>query len=794
MFGSRLFLITAFLSFVLVGSVLGDNQIRVYVPANEYHAEQELVVGQAGEIYVEVTCDVELVTVTVSLEVANPGGATRLWSPITNSDVEWLLPEDALDMRSFSESHQSGNWPDSLHCWALKLMSPSLASGTYQFIKMTVMPTAAGTVVLSDALVATHWCEFHDGTTLFSPELVLPNITVIQLDDCNENGIPDVQELAEGTALDCNSNGFPDECDITWGTELDCNLNGVPDACDLSDGTSGDCNSNLIPDECDPDLNFNGVPDDCESEADCNFNGIPDVDDILSGWSNDSNGNYVPDECEGLAGNYVRIYAPPDEYHSSQEIELFKPGRIVMAIVNDVAIDAVAVPFRFNSLDGTPLWAPFAEEDVVFITPKDPSDYRHIYFRQGGDWPDSLTVLQAFFEGEALPVGCHPFVEMTAVPTELGTISWELAPVPTALTPASYLVSGSSEEILIDLVAEDINIIEPDDCNNNGILDIEELAAGTALDCNDNGRLDECDILFGVSGDCNSNGVPDECDYDLNLNGIPDDCEDFIDCNFNGIPDEDDIAWGNSTDNNANGVPDECEGLVGNYFQIYVPPGQELYLNRPADIIVAVVSDLPIVGYALPFRYLSGDGTPLWEPVTLDDVTFFDPTDFSTFIFDRQEGDWPDSLVVFEPHVNGESMPAGFHPVCRITVTPTLTGTATFGAAPIPPTLSPVSFIPVGVYDLEVPVIASPVTVLSSCCVGVVGNVNMIGGDEPTIGDVALLIDHLFMSGVPLDCLPEADVNQSGGANPTYGDITIGDVSALIDYLFLSGGTLPECL
>ena len=179
--------------------------------------------------------------------------------------------------------------------------------------------------------------------------------------------------------------------------------------------------------------------------------------------------------------------------------------------------------------------------------------------------------------------------------------------------------------------------------------------------------------------------------------------------------------------------------------------------------------------------------------MTLDDVTFFDPTPHSSFFFNRQEGDWPDSLVVFEPLVNGESLPVGFHPVFRITVTPTVTGTAIFEAAPIPPTLSPVSFIPVGTYDFEVPVVAAPVTVLSSCCVGVVGNVNLIGGDEPTIGDVSTLIDHLFMSGDPLDCLPEADVNQSGGENPTYGDITIGDVSTLIDYLYISGDILNDC-
>jgi len=76
-----------------------------------------------------------------------------------------------------------------------------------------------------------------------------------------------------------------------------------------------------------------------------------------------------------------------------------------------------------------------------------------------------------------------------------------------------------------------------------------------------------------------------------------------------------------------------------------------------------------------------------------------------------------------------------------------------------------------------------------SCCIGRVGDVNGQGGDEPTIGDVSALIDALFILGAPdyLPCLGEADVNQSGGDQPTADDITIGDISILIDYLFIGG-------
>jgi thermolysin len=82
------------------------------------------------------------------------------------------------------------------------------------------------------------------------------------------------------------------------------------------------------------------------------------------------------------------------------------------------------------------------------------------------------------------------------------------------------------------------------------------------------------------------------------------------------------------------------------------------------------------------------------------------------------------------------------------------------------------------------------------CCEGIVGDANADGTYEPTIGDVTLLIDHLFINNEPLDCYTESDVNQSGGTSPIPDDITIGDVTALIDYLFIAGesATLPDCL
>ncbi|MCX6835175.1 MAG: thrombospondin type 3 repeat-containing protein, partial [candidate division Zixibacteria bacterium] len=89
------------------------------------------------------------------------------------------------------------------------------------------------------------------------------------------------------------------------------------------------------------------------------------------------------------------------------------------------------------------------------------------------------------------------------------------------------------------------------------------------------------------------------------------------------------------------------------------------------------------------------------------------------------------------------------------------------------------------------------------CCTGRVGNANGLGTypSEVTISDIQLLVTAKFISTLPceqnLHCLTEADVNQSGGANPACKDITIADIQTLVNHLFIAGPTnapLKECL
>ena len=49
--------------------------------------------------------------------------------------------------------------------------------------------------------------------------------------DCNGNGVPDDQDIADGTSTDCDGNGRPDECDIADDPSNDWNGDGIHDAC-----------------------------------------------------------------------------------------------------------------------------------------------------------------------------------------------------------------------------------------------------------------------------------------------------------------------------------------------------------------------------------------------------------------------------------------------------------------------------------------------------------------------------------------------------------------------------------
>ncbi len=154
-------------------------------------------------------------------------------------------------------------------------------------------------------------CELADGSVGDCDGNGVPDACDAHQEDCQNNQLGDSCDIADGTSLDCDENGVPDEC------EPDCDNNGVVDACDIL-GPDADCNDNLVLDACEPyfdcndngvqdicdvgvlgdDCNGNGLLDACEAQDDCDDNGVQDICDLAAGTLPDLNGNGVPDSCE----------------------------------------------------------------------------------------------------------------------------------------------------------------------------------------------------------------------------------------------------------------------------------------------------------------------------------------------------------------------------------------------------------------------------------------------------------------------------------------------------------------
>jgi len=346
--------------------------------------------------------------------------------------------------------------------------------------------------------------------------------------DCNNNGVPDQMDIANGTSTDCNLNGVPDECDPL----VDCNGNGVQDACDLLFGTSPDCNTNDVPDECDlangvsQDCNGNGIPDDCEVglwERVILYNL-----DTNPGWS--VAGQWAFGQPTGQGGT---AHGFPDPTSGATGANVY----------------GVNLNGDYSTTYGGPYYATLGPVDLHNIRDT------HLRFQR---W---LNSDYRPYVRDTIEVS-HDGSTWATVWSNTGTVikenSWSLKDYDISATadyqPTVYIRWGYQIGIDADPYSGwNIDDIElrglapgggPNDCNQNQIPDECDLASGTSQDCNTNGVPDECDVANGTSQDANGNGIPDECESqvrpgDLNCDGTVD----FGDINPFVLAETDLAAW-----------------------------------------------------------------------------------------------------------------------------------------------------------------------------------------------------------------------------------------------------------
>ncbi len=441
--------------------------------------------------------------------------------------------------------------------------------------------------------------------------------------DCNDNGIGDVCDIAEGTSEDCNGNGIADEC------ETDCDGNGVPDECDIANGAT-DCDGN-------------GVLDSCES--DCNENGVVDACDISDGTSIDENENGVPDECEEGNLLYTSFEEPltgegyyVDTGDAAVDHQLFNNEGQPMVEWTASGAEMGFTAYYYNTRDGVGL----TDGDYVGITDYDGTVGGFPDGVQGYQMSDCDGMMEVTFDtatgSGAWNVSLDVFIQSTgyesddliivdvtvdggAVLTLLDSTgqdiddlgiegAWfnllvDLDGYTEATLRVAFDSNSGSEAVYLDNVIFSSNAIE--DADGDGIPDSQDncyLPNPGQDDCNDNFIGDVCDIADGMSFDCNMNDVPDECEADCNTNGVPDEC---------------DIADGVSQDEDNDGIPDECQVVSSNLVMTGIVDGP-LPGGSPKAIELYALSDIADLSLFGVGSANNGGGTD-GEEFTFDPVS-----------------------------------------------------------------------------------------------------------------------------------------------------------------------------
>jgi hypothetical protein len=544
------------------------------------------------------------------------------------------LLEGTVDFQ-FTDSRLSGT--DGTYAWLVD------SSNSDEFV-VTLTPSSLGTI--SGQVVITGRKYSYGTAAVNSPITLQVTGQVVGTIDCNDNGVPDDQDILGGTSADCNANNVPDECEVPplGPPSGDCNANGIPDVCDVPPiGRFADCNGNQIPDVCEPDCNGNGTADECDvpplgTGADCNGNQTPDACELDG---NDCNENGIPDDCDVL---------PPFDYGEAY----WRFSTLASNIVEDEGS---------NNLDGTTNGRPYLSTDIpanpvpqngfantqslnlnwgsitsvgYFTAPYDSAlsmgnqsftleawvklDYlsgtgsaderQWLFMKKGNSASDNLIDYALLAQRGLYNISTNYGKSSGITGREpmllfgTGSATWsitshlEITDTDWHFLSVTFDPAGSAR-FGIDNTFQTETFTNGAHTTNTATLKVgvHTNASGT-FNQGLRGSIDEMRISRGVrtlSELLNASGAATS--EDVNGNGIPDECED---CNGNGILDDLDIAGGTSldcqpdgipdecqvegNDCNSNGIPDECEGGF-NSLDVFV---QELLADSPNPALLCV--------------------------------------------------------------------------------------------------------------------------------------------------------------------------------------------------------------
>ena len=258
---------------------------------------------------------------------------------------------------------------------------------------------------------------------------------------------------------DCDGNGRPDDCDRADGAR-DCDANGQLDACDIADGLVDDCQGD-------------GVPDSCQT--------LPIGDDAHHDGESDA--------AAMSDGSHTAWF----EYFRVQE------GR--------EAISGVGTRFGSSAL-GNDLTVHVWSDPNQDGDPTDAVPLCTVEYTIEQDDTDLVIDLPLTRPG---PPGTGYFIGFVSVGPILFPAACDFDPPYEVGT--SWIVGANEQIDPADLSA---NAVEFTTLDAGGFSDgvnwlITAKIGPFPGDCDDNGVPDDCDIAAGLAEDCQGDGIPDQC-------------------------------------------------------------------------------------------------------------------------------------------------------------------------------------------------------------------------------------------------------------------------------------------
>lgn len=327
--------------------------------------------------------------------------------------------------------------------------------------------------------------------------------------------------------IDCNNNGIDDAIDIAEGTSMDCNCNGIPDECDIADMTSADCNGDGIPDECVlcPTLEVVVVFDTSGSLSDEAQILCPAMEAVVENLANF--GVSVHAKFLGTTSTGPGVLFPCLEGTVAGLLGTDPPGDlgVIMNDVEDWGLATAIVADRYGWSPGTTrIIMPVSDEGPLDGNPcNDPGDDRNVITQAIASAVENDVIVAPLLGG-----GANECVKTLAGDLAAGTGGMLFDHVPSEMEIATLLESYMTLVCAVNSACPEVPPAGQnfEDCNDNGMADVCEIPSywdryerpscgdHCAEDCNENGIPDECDIASGTSLDVDpEDGIPDECQY-----------------------------------------------------------------------------------------------------------------------------------------------------------------------------------------------------------------------------------------------------------------------------------------